>query len=81
MRSSTCVADHIVFVFNVMQPPPAIKPCNLEASEDRLRLSKLSLGEAKEPRLVCRNPNPKCARLGWEFSSSCSVGGLYVGAQ
>ena len=43
----TGVADHLVFVCNVLQPPPAIKPCNLETSEDRLRLSKLSLGEEK----------------------------------
>ena len=43
VRSCTCVADHLVIVFNVMQPPPAIEPCNREASEDKLRLSKLSL--------------------------------------
>ena len=48
-----------VFVFNVMQPPPAIKPCNLDVSGDRFRLSKLSLGEAKGPRLVFRNPKHK----------------------
>ena len=47
-----------------MQPPPAIVPCNLEASEDWLRLSKLSPGETKGPRLVCRNPNPKIC-LSW----------------
>ena len=35
------MADHIVFVFNIMQPPSAIQPCNQEASEDKLRLSKL----------------------------------------
>ena len=59
-----------------MHPPPAIKPCNRESSEDKLRLSKLSLGEAKGPRLVCGSP--KCASLGWEFGSSCSVGGLWL---
>ena len=59
VRSCTGVADHHVFVFNVMQPPPAFKSCHLEVSEDRLRLSKLSPGEAKGPRLVCRNPKPK----------------------
>ena len=76
VRSCTGVADNIVFVFNIMQPPPAIKPCNLEASEDKLRLSKRSFGEAKGPLLVCGNPSTKCASLGWEFGSSCSVGGL-----
>ena len=74
VRSSTEVADRLVFVFNVMQPPQAIKPCNTEASEDKLRLSKLTLGEGKGPRLVCRNLSPKGASLGWEFGSSCSVG-------
>ena len=78
MRSSTEVADRLVFVFNVMQPPQAIKPCNMEASEDKLRLSKLTLGEGKGPRLVCRNLSPKGASLGWEFGSSCSVGGLWL---
>ena len=41
-----------------------------EATEDNLRLSKLSLG--------VRNPSPKSARLGWDFGSSCSVGGLWL---
>ena len=59
-----------------MQPPPAIKPCNLEACEDKLRLSELSLGEAKGPRLVCGSQ--KCASLGWQFGSPCSVGGLWL---
>ena len=45
--SCTGVTDHIVFVFNKMHPPPAIKPCKREASEDKLRLSILSLWEAK----------------------------------
>ena len=31
----------------------------LEASEDKLRLPKLSLGEPKGSRLVCGNPSPK----------------------
>ena len=47
-----------------MQRPPAIVRCNLEASEDWLRLSKLSPGETKGPRLVCRNPNSKIC-LSW----------------
>ena len=72
------MADHIVFVLNVMLPPPAIKPCNLEPSENKLRLSKLSLGEAKGTRLVCGNPSPKCASVCWEFGFSCSVGGLWL---
>ncbi len=59
VRSCTGVADHRVFVFNVMQAPPAIEPCNMEVSEYKLRLSKLSLGEAKWHRLVYRNPKPK----------------------
>ena len=58
-----------------MQPPPAITPCNLEASEDKLRFFGLSLGETKGPRLVCGNPSPKYASLG---CSSCSVGGLWL---
>ena len=69
VRSCTGVADHIVFVFNVMRPPPAIEPCNLEASEDKLRLFKLSLREAKRPRLLCGKPSPKCASIGWEVGS------------
>ena len=70
VRSCTGVADHRVIVFNVMQPPPAFKSCNLEVSEDRLRLSKLYPGEAKGPRLVCRNPKPKIGQswLGVWFS-------------
>ena len=64
VRSCTGVAYHLVFVFNVMQPPPAIKPCNLEASEDNIRFSKLSLGEAKGP-----------SWLGVWF---CSAGGLWL---
>ena len=67
VRSCTGVAYHVIFVFNVMQPPPAIKLCNLEAPEDKLRLSKLSLGEAKGSRLMCGNPSPKYASLGWFF--------------
>ena len=63
--TATGVAGHLVFIVNVMQPLPAIDPCNLDASEDKLRLSKLSLGEAKGPRLVCRKPIPKCASRGW----------------
>ena len=61
-----------------MQPPPAIKPCNPEASEDKLRLPKLFHGEPKGPRLVCGNPSPKYASIGWDFSSSCSVGVLWL---
>ena len=53
VRSCSCMTDHLVFVFSVRQPPPAINPGNLEASEDKLRLSELSLGKAKRPRLVC----------------------------
>ena len=78
VRSCSCMTDHLVFVFSVRQPPPAINPWNLEASEDKLRLSELSLGKSKRPRLVCANPSPKCASLGWEFGSSCSVGGLWL---
>ena len=73
VRSCSCMTDHLVF--SVRQPPPAINPGNLEASEDKLRLFELFLGKAKRPRLVCANPSPKCASLGWEFGSPCSVGG------
>ena len=78
VRPCTGVADQLVFVFNVIQPLSGIKPYILEASEDKLRLPKLSLGEAGGSRLVCGNPSPKCASLGLEFGSSYSVGGLWL---
>ena len=57
--ASLGVADRRVFVFNVMQPPAGNQTMNLEVSGDRLRLSKLSIGEAKGPRLVFINPKSK----------------------
>ena len=78
MRTCTGMADHIVFVFNVMQPPPTIKPGKLEPPEDVIRLSKLSFSEAKGLRLVCGNPSQKCASLCWESVFPCSVGGLWL---
>ena len=78
VRPCAGVADQLVFVFNVMHPLAAIKPYILEASEDKLRLPKLFLGEAGGSRLVCGNSSPKGASLGWEFGSSCSVGGLWL---
>ena len=39
----------------------------------------VSLGSEKKGfRLECGNPSPKCACLGWEFDSSCSVGGMWL---
>ena len=61
-RSCAGVVDHIVFVFDAMQPLPAIKPCNImEASENKLRLSKLSLMKPNDLGLCAKNPSQKCA--------------------
>ena len=65
-----CAAHHIVFVFNIMQPPPAIKPFNLKQLK--------TIFDFPNCLLVCGNPSPKSARLGWDFGSSCSVGGLWL---
>ena len=63
-----------------MQPQPAIVPCNLEAPEDWLRLSKLSPGETKGPWLVCRNPKPKSCQswLGVSFFKPRRWSGLNI---
>ena len=63
VRSCTGVADHIVFVFNAMQPLPAIELCNLEASEDKFRLSKLSLVKRKDLGWCAETPSPTFASL------------------
>ena len=70
VRPCTGVAHHIVFVFNIMQPPPAIKPFNLKLLK--------TIFDFPNCLLVCGNPGPKSASLGWDFGSSCSVGGLLL---
>ena len=71
-RSCTGVAYNLIFVFTVRTNVATASYrtiCNLEASEDWLRLSKLSPGETKGPQLVCRNTKPKICQswLGVSF--------------
>ena len=75
MSSCTGVADHIVFVFNVMQPPPA----TWELLKTGFDFPKFLLGNRKDIGWCAETSSPTSVSIGWEFGTSCSVGGLWVG--
>ena len=78
VRSCTGVADHRVFVFNVMQAPPAIEPyATWKFLNTSLDFPNCLLGKRNDIGWCAETPSPKSASLGWEFGSSCFVGGLW----
>ena len=68
VRACTGVINDIVFVFNITQPTPAIKPCNCKLLKTSFDFPNCLLGGGKRKERVSpgvRKPKPKMCQSWW----------------